>query len=327
LTSSELLRVENVSKTFTIGWLIAKRRIVAVDNVTLSIPGDKPIVYAIVGESGSGKTTLARIILGFIKPDKGRVLYKGKNIYDMTRQEWKTYRREVQAIFQDPYATFNPLYTVDHALRQPIRKFKLASTRREEDDMIRSALEAVGLRMEEVASKYPYQLSGGQRQRIMLARIILLKPRLVVADEPVSMLDASLRASILNYMLKLKEDHGVSFIYITHDLSTADYVGDYIAVMYRGSIVESGPIKDVIKEPLHPYTQLLIESIPVPEPARRMKRKSVDIRYREDVETSTIGGCKFYNRCPFRMDKCRSTPPPVLHVKGRFVACHLYERI
>jgi len=323
LREPELLRLENVTKVFTTGWLVARKRIVAVDNVSMSIPSGKPIIYTIAGESGSGKSTLARMVLGILRPDSGRILYRGKDINRMTKSEWRLYRREVQAIFQDPYGTFNPIYTVDHVLRQPIRKFKLASSRDEEDALIGYALEAVGLRKDEVLNKYPYQLSGGQRQRIMLARALLLKPRLVVADEPVSMLDASLRATILNYILELKEKYNIYFIYITHDLSTADYISDYIAIMYRGSIVEAGLAKDIIREPLHPYTQLLMESIPIPDPSSR-KRRSIDIWYREEVETN-VRGCKFYSRCPFRMDICKTIPPKLLYSRNRHVACHLYK--
>lgn len=317
-----LLEVRDVTKIFISGFLFFRKRIVAVDGVSFSIPADKPIVFTLAGESGSGKTTIARMILGFVKPDRGEILYLGRNIFSFNEREWRDYRKDVQAIFQDPYSAYNPIYTVDHVLYTPIRKFKLAENDEEARDIIEKALESVGLTPDEVLGKYPYQLSGGQRQRILLARSFLLKPRLIVADEPVSMLDASLRAGILNLILELKEKLGTSFLYITHDLSTASYLSDYIAIMYRGCLVETGPIEDVIKDPLHPYTKLLIDSIPIPDPSKRWRIR-VELPPREFSEEKTIG-CRFFDRCPYRMDICREKTPSTKLVGSRRVACFLY---
>ena len=323
--AANLIEVRNLTKVFPLGGIFRRRGLVAVDNVSFSIPAEKPKILTLAGESGSGKTTTARLILGFIKPTSGEVLYRGKNIWKMSKEEWKQYRREVQAVFQDPYSAFNPIYKVDRVLTIPIKKFRLASSEEEAKEMIHRALEMVGLRPDEVLGKYPHQLSGGQRQRLMLARAFLLKPKLIVADEPVSMIDASLRASVLNVMLDLKNKLGISFLYITHDLSTANYVSDDIIVMYRGSIVEMGPVDKVIEEPLHPYVKLLINSIPVPDPDLRWRDRIVLPKVELSAHIGEVRGCKFYDRCPERIDRCARERPKLTKVDSdRCVACFLY---
>jgi len=316
-----LLELRNVSKTFVSGFLFFRRKVVAVDKVSFSIPGEKPTAFVLAGESGSGKSTIARIILRFIKPDEGEVLYRGRNILALNSKELLLYRREVQAVFQDPYSAFNPVYPVDHILSITARRMGVAQGK-EVDEVIDEALVSVGLRPEEVRGKYPYQLSGGQRQRVLLARALIPRPKLIVADEPVSMLDASLRAEILNLMLDLKAKHGVSFLYITHDLSTASYVGDCIAVLYKGSLVEMGPIDDVISSPYHPYTQLLMSSIPVPDPSRRWQERVTAPEV--SAARGPVSGCKFYDRCPLRKEECRRAPPTLKKIGNRYVACYLY---
>lgn len=316
-----MLELRNVSKTFVSGFLFFRRKVVAVDKVSFSIPGEKPTVFVLAGESGSGKSTIARITLRFIKPDEGEVLYRGRNILALNSKELLLYRREVQAVFQDPYSAFNPVYPVDHILSITARRMGVAQGK-EVDGVIDEALVSVGLRPEEVRGKYPYQLSGGQRQRVLLARALIPRPKLIVADEPVSMLDASLRAEILNLMLDLKAKHGVSFLYITHDLSTASYVGDYIAVLYKGSLVETGPIDDVISSPYHPYTQLLMSSIPVPDPSRRWQERVTAPEV--SAARGPVSGCKFYDRCPLRKEECRRAPPTLKKIGNRYVACYLY---
>lgn len=317
-----MIEVRNLTKVFTSGFL-KKTRIVAVDNVSFKLYDKSPTILTLAGESGSGKTTIAKLILGFIKPTKGEVLYKGKNIWKMSNTEWKEYRKNVQAVFQDPYSSFNPLKKVDNVLWTPIKKFKITRSKDEALELINKSLEAVGLRSNEVLGKYPHELSGGQRQRLLLARAFLIKPSLIVADEPVSMIDASLRANILNLMLDLKKKLGVSFIYITHDLSTAHYVSDQIIILYRGSIMEMGAADKVIYSPKHPYTKILIESIPVPDPSRRWRKKIVIPETRlEQIKSS---GCKFYNRCPVKTAKC-ITPPPLIKIEeNHWVACHRYS--
>lgn len=320
--SENLLEVSRLTKIFRMGGLIGKGELVAVDDVSFNVPAERPIALTIAGESGSGKTTTARMILGFIRPTRGEVIYRGKNVLNMNKEEWKRYRREVQAVFQDPFGAFNSVYTVDHALKVPIQKFKLAKTDDETSRLLSTTLETVGLRSEEILGKYPHQLSGGQRQRIMLARAFLVKPSIVVADEPVSMLDASMRADVLHLMLDLKEKQNVSFLYITHDLSTAHYVSDSIVIMYQGSVMETGPIDDVIADPLHPYSKLLIDSIPIPDPGQRWQEE-IALPSREFKAQASIG-CKFYDRCERRMEVCKTQRPELRQAKSRLVACHLY---
>jgi peptide/nickel transport system ATP-binding protein len=260
---ANLLELNKVSKVYQRG-LINAHATVALKEFSLTLTEEEPTILAVAGESGSGKTTLAMLLLGFISSTTGSILYKGKDIRTLYGKERIAYRREVQAVFQDPFAVFNPFYTVDHLLTVPIARFKLARSRAEARNKMDEALTAVGLRPEDVLGRFPHQLSGGQRQRINVARALLLKPRLLVADEPVSMVDASLRANILESLRNLHRDHGVSIIYITHDLTTAYHVANNIIVLYRGDVMESGSVDDVIKNPQHEYTRLLVDSIPWP---------------------------------------------------------------
>ncbi|MBV8736565.1 MAG: ABC transporter ATP-binding protein, partial [Alphaproteobacteria bacterium] len=256
-----LIELSRVSKYFA-GGLFGRDRNVALEKFSFTVDPALPRVTAIVGESGSGKTTLARLLLGLIEPSEGEVRYRGRPLPRLSTAQRREFRREVQAIFQDPYEVYNPFYRVDHVLMTPVRKFRLAATRRERRGLVEAALRAVGLRPEEILGRYPHQLSGGQRQRIMVARALPLQPRLIVADEPVSMVDASLRATILASLQKLHEERAISILYITHDLATAYQVADTILVLYRASVVEAGDIGLVVKTPQHPYTQLLIGSVP-----------------------------------------------------------------
>jgi oligopeptide/dipeptide ABC transporter ATP-binding protein len=316
-----LLELRGVSKVFGSG----ASRNVALDDFSLAISGDVPSFTAVAGESGSGKTTLARLLLGFAEPTSGEVLYRGKNLWKMSSKDWLAFRHEVQAVFQDPFAVFNPFYKVDHLLTVPIRKLRLARSRDEERRAMVEALQAVGLRPEETLGRYPHQLSGGQRQRVTIARALLLRPRLIIADEPVSMVDASLRATILESLRKLYQDYGISFLYITHDLTTAYQISRNIIVLYRGSVAEVGDVDRVIKEPKHPYSQLLISSIPEPD---------VDRRWADDQavpaasESNGRGshGCKFADRCPFVMAICREQVPPLFRTDDRRAAsCFLHQ--
>jgi peptide/nickel transport system ATP-binding protein len=262
--SKNLLEIRNVSKVYQRG-LLSQKATVALKEYSLTLPEDNPSILTVAGESGSGKTTLAMLLLGFITPTTGEIIYRGKNINALEGKDRLAYRHEVQAVFQDPFAVFNPFYTVDHLLTVPIKHFKLAKSGREARAKMEEALNSVGLRPEDVLGRFPHQLSGGQRQRINVARALLLKPRLLIADEPVSMVDASLRANILESLRNLHRDQGVTIIYITHDLTTAYHVADNIVVLYKGDVVESGDVETVIRNPQHSYTRLLVDSIPWPD--------------------------------------------------------------
>ena len=260
-----LLELRDVSMVYG-GGLFSRRQVTALADFSLVIEDQQPAIVAVVGASGSGKTTMARLVLGLETPTSGEVLYRGKELYRFSHQERRAFRREVQAIFQDPFGVYNPFYKVDHVLTTPVAKFKLARSRPEGRRLIEQALRAVGLRPEETLGRYPHQLSGGQRQRTMVARTLLLRPRVIVADEPVSMVDASLRVTVLGNLLQLKQDFGISLIYITHDLATAYQISDHIIVLHQGRVVEAGDPEQVVKHPQHPYTKLLIGSIPLPDP-------------------------------------------------------------
>src|SRR5262249_32164410 len=263
----------------------------ALDDFSLTIDADRPTITAVVGESGSGKTTLARLLLGLMAPTMGQILYEGEDLRTMSREHWRRFRRDVQVIFQDPYGVYNPFYRVDHVLATPLAKFGLAKSRGQARALIDEGLRAVGLRPEETLGRFPHQLSGGQRQRIMVARALLLRPRVILADEPVSMVDASLRAIILASLAAMNRDRGISLVYITHDLATAYQISDTIVVLYRGSVVEIGDVELVVKRPQHPYTQLLLSSIPLARPERTWLRENEPAPV--SATDGADGGCKF----------------------------------
>jgi peptide/nickel transport system ATP-binding protein len=241
----------------------------ALEDATFSLRSNPPQVVSLVGQSGSGKSTIARNILGLQKPTSGTVTYGGKDIFKLSRAEHDDYRRNVQPVFQDPYAIFNPFYRVDRVLWKVVKKFSLAKGRENGLALIEESLRAVSLDPERVLGRYPHQLSGGQRQRIMLARIHMLRPAFVIADEPVSMLDAQIRKLFLDILLDFQRDHGITTLFITHDLSTVYYLGGEVMVINKGNIVERGSVATVMHEPSHPYTRLLLDSIPQPDPDQR----------------------------------------------------------
>jgi oligopeptide/dipeptide ABC transporter ATP-binding protein len=318
-----LLEARNVSKVFG-GGLFSRKQLVALANASIAIQADRPSIIAIAGESGSGKTTLARLLLGITQPSSGQILYQGQDLAKMNAQSRRTFRREVQAVFQDPFEVYNPFYKVDHVLTMPIDKFFPGTSAAAARQMMEEALHAVGLRPEETLGRYPHQLSGGQRQRIMVARALLLKPRIIVADEPVSMVDASLRATILESLLVAHKQFGISLIYITHDLTTAYQLSENILMMYQGNVVEAGDVDRVIKDPKHPYTQLLIDSIPLPNPKLHWGQR--DFKPRPGSAVMVNRGCRFANRCPHVMSICTEKVPPLYRTDERRVAaCYLYQ--
>lgn len=326
VTTTPLLEVDNLTKVFTTGrGIISRGEITAVDRVTFTLPGDRATLLTMVGESGSGKTTIARNILGLTRPSSGQVRYKGKDIFTMTPREWQAYRKEVQVVFQDPYGTYNPVYKIDRVLQTPIRQFGLAQSRAEEEQLILQALRAVELRPPDVLGRFPHQLSGGERQRIMLARIYLLRPQLILADEPVSMIDVSLRAAFLNILLNFEQEYGMSCIFITHDLAVGYYLGGRIVILCQGRIVEMGDMDAVVHNAKHPYSQLLIASVPSPDPRIRWG-ETADVRSGELRRSAALTqGCIYRDRCPHVMERCHEAPPALLQVGEQHeVACYLY---
>lgn len=318
--SELLLELQNVTKQF-------KGGTVALDNISFSIDADNPSIIAVAGESGSGKTTLGLMALGFLEPSAGLINYKGKDLTKLNNRERTEFRKEVQAVFQDPFAVYNPFYKVDHIMEVPIANFKMAGNKKEAREMMEQALISVGLRPEETLGRFPHQMSGGQRQRMALARALLLRPRLLIADEPVSMVDASLRATILEALDKLNKEFGITVLYITHDLTTAYHVSDYILILYKGSIMEAGDIESIIRTPQHPYTQLLIGSIPWPDLDRVWGEDIAVIDIEEDTSEASRVGCKFAGRCPHVMDKCKVAPPPLYwpDENNRVASCYLFD--
>jgi peptide/nickel transport system ATP-binding protein len=320
------LELRNVTKIFG-GGVFRKKRTVALDDLSMTVNTDKPMVRAIAGESGSGKTTLGMILMGFLHPTSGSVLYQGKDMRSLNRYEQLNFRRDVQAIFQDPFSVFNPFYPVEHVLEMPIEKFKLAKSRPDAVRLMEDALSEVGLQPSETLGRFPHQLSGGQRQRIMVARALLLKPRLIIADEPVSMVDASLRATILESLRRLNREFGITILYITHDLTTAYHVSNDIMVLYRGELAEVGDVEHVIKNPQHPYTQLLVDSIPWPDLDQTWGTKEIALSSSiTRVNGSEVEHCKFADRCPHVMSICTQEAPPLFQLNPtRAAACFLHQ--
>ncbi|MEJ7839432.1 MAG: ABC transporter ATP-binding protein [Thermomicrobiales bacterium] len=265
MSNPPLLQLEKATTIFGRG----ASETVANKDVSLALDEHESRLISIVGESGSGKTTAARCLLGLQKPTSGQALWRGKDIYKLKKQERFMFRREVQAVFQDPYGIYNPFYKINRVFDLTISKFKLADGNTEKLELIDDALKAVNLRPHDVLGRYPHQLSGGERQRVMLARAYLVKPKVIVADEAISMLDVAVRAVIMNILMDFRENLGISTVFITHDLSAAYYLGGDIMVMQRGRVVETGSSVDVMNNPQDDYTKLLLSSIPSPDPDQR----------------------------------------------------------
>ena len=318
-----LIELNHVSKLFGGKSKEDPQTTVALDDMTLAIEHGFSNIITVAGESGSGKTTLMMLLLGFYEPTVGQVLYEGKNIWKLDKDDTMDFRRNVQAVFQDPFAVYNPFYKVDNLLSIPIKNFGLAKGKTEARELMESALRRVGLRPEETLGRYPHQLSGGQRQRIAVARALILHPKLLIADEPVSMVDASLRATLLKQIRELNQELQIPVFYITHDLTTAYHVSDYIIVMYRGVVVEAGDVEKVIRDAQHPYTRLLVNSIPWPDPDTKWGETAEVIRGKTIVGNI---GCRFAHRCPKMMDICTQAPPPLYKTgEGQAAACYLYK--
>jgi peptide/nickel transport system ATP-binding protein len=314
------LEVRDLSKRFPVGGTLRRSYVHAVDDVSFDLrPGT---ITALVGESGSGKSTVARLLARLYEPNDGAVVFDGDDITRARRRrDVLRYRSQVQLIFQDPFASLNPVKTVRHHIERPLRLHDIVPAP-EIEARVHELLRTVGLNPPaQIAAKYPHELSGGQRQRVAIARALAVEPKIVLADEPTSMLDVSIRIGILNLMLKLKEEHGIAFLYVTHDLASARYIADEILVMYAGQIVERGPVEDVLANPLHPYTRLLLAAVPDPNaPVERIEmRKGL-----ASAAVDPAAGCRFVTRCPLAIDTCSHvTPGLVTTTPGRSARCHV----
>jgi peptide/nickel transport system ATP-binding protein len=316
------LEVQGLTKHFRAGGALLERsRVHAVDDVSFELrPGT---ITALVGESGSGKSTVARLLARLHEPTGGRVVFGGRDLArTRRRRELLRYRSQVQLIFQDPFGSLNPAKTVRHHLSRPLRIHHVVPRSRVEG-RVHELLEMVGLvPPDRYASKYPHELSGGQRQRVAIARALAVEPRVIVADEPISMLDVSIRIGILNLMADLREQQDIAFLYVTHDLASARYVADHVLVMYAGQIVEEGPPEQVLGAPLHPYTQLLLAS--VPDPARP---RPAEIELRKGLAAAAVDpapGCRFLQRCPLAVELCSNVTPELVEARPMQRArCHV----
>jgi peptide/nickel transport system ATP-binding protein len=317
-----LLEARGLTRHFKVGGAIARRTLHAVDDANFTI-GEREIV-ALVGESGSGKSTVARLLARVYKPTAGEIFYQGRPLSRMTsRKDLLAYRSDVPMVFQDPFASLNPAYRVSHGILRGLALHRpdipRAERRAEAERIVAQlGLDAAG----DVLDRYPYELSGGQRQRIGFAQALAYRPKLIVADEPVSMLDVSVRIGLLNLMAKLRDDRGVSLLYITHDIASARYVADRVMVMYAGHLVETGPVEDVLQAPKHPYTQLLLDA--VPDPRAPLTVGPGTDRGEPPKVIDPTPGCRFRRRCPFAVDQCEHITPELVELAPRHAAaCHV----
>ncbi|MEM2129122.1 MAG: ABC transporter ATP-binding protein [Candidatus Bathyarchaeia archaeon] len=328
----EVLKVQNLKKYFPvrIGFAssIFRRKeffVKAVDNISFSVK--KKEIFGIAGESGSGKTTTGRVILRLIQPTSGKVFFNGKEILNLSESQFKPFRSKMQIIFQDPYESLNPRFTIYDIVAEPLKVQKKLTNEGEIEKAVFDALESVKITPpEQFIFRYPHELSGGQRQRVAMARALVVNPEFIVADEPVSMLDVSIRAEVLNILTELKEKRGVSFLFITHDLALIRHICDSVAIMYLGKVMEMGSVEKVIREPLHPYTRALITAVPVPDPTS--KRSEIVIKGEIPSPINPPSGCRFHTRCPSYIgDVCKTIEPELIEVDSEHsVACHLYNK-
>ena len=329
LVTDELLRIENLRKYYPLrkGFfetLLSKNEqtVKAVDGVSFSV--GKGEIFALAGESGSGKTTLGKVLLRLVQPTSGSVYFQGKDITNLTDRQLKPLRRQMQIVFQDPFESLNPRLIIKEIVAEPLRVQGIAKGEAEVEERVKKILTEVELfPPEEYLYRYPHELSGGQRQRVAVARAFILDPSFIVADEPVSMLDVSIRAEIINLMIDLVKKHSASIIFISHDIALAKHIADRIAVMYLGKFMELAPAQELVDQPLHPYSQALISAVPVPDPESKRTRDVISGEIPSPIDPPS--GCRFHTRCPYAHERCVKEEPQLVEAsKGHYVACHLY---
>ena len=312
-----LLEVRELKKYFS----TPKGMLHAVDNVSFTIPRGKTL--GVVGESGCGKSTTGRVILRLLEATSGQVLFEGKDILSLSERQMREMRREMQIIFQDPFSSINPRKSISETIAEPIRRHRIITNKREREEKVFEIMKTVGL-AERFYNAYPHELDGGRRQRVGIARALALNPKFIVCDEPVSALDVSIQAQILNLMQELQEQMGLTYMFITHDLSVVNHFSDEIAVMYLGQIVERAPTDEIFGHPVHPYTQALLSAIPVPSLRNRRKRILLKGELTSPVNPAPV--CRFANRCIYATERCRGEEPALREIsKGHFVSCFLAD--
>lgn len=320
-----ILEVRDLKKYFQAGrpgWFSRREDLVhAVDDVDLQLRRGE--VIALVGESGCGKSTLALTLMGLEQPTEGAIFFEGRDITHLNEKERKAVRQRIQMIFQDPYESLNPTQTIEEIVAEPLHVHGLSTKPAERRERVRRALEDAGLKpAEDYLHRFPHQLSGGQRQRVVIAGALVLEPHLLLADEPVSMLDVSIRAEIINLLADLRRARGISVIFITHDLGTVGYFADRVAVMYLGRIVEIGTMQEVTKTPRHPYTQALLSVVPVPNP--RLRKRRIILQGETPNPIDLPSGCRFHPRCPVAISICKQRDPQLFSVsESHRAACLL----
>jgi peptide/nickel transport system ATP-binding protein len=322
MTSTELLRAEHLTRHFKIGGALSRRTLHAVDDVSFAF-GEREIV-ALAGESGSGKSTIARLLARIYKPTSGEVYFEGKPVSQIrSRRDRLRYSGLVPMVFQDPFGSMNPVFQVQHGVLRSLKLHRRELSGQQRADEAARVFEAVGLGVD-MLERFPYELSGGQRQRVGFAQALAMRPKLILADEPVSMLDVSIRIGLLNLMAELRDTMGVSILYITHDIASARYVADRLIVMYAGQIAESGPIDEVLANPRHPYTQLLLSA--VPDPRAPLSVAAETDRGEPPKVIDPAPGCRFRWRCPLAIDTCAQVTPVLAELRPNHdVACHVAQ--